>query len=155
MTSLRGLYSSAFAADVGGAASHSAIADGRARAIEGVDVRKSSDERLAALVTVTNSRPSALASVAQVLACCASEPSIVRISEIVSRQTTTMRALVEELLDANRVETGEVSAANVPARSVIGASTRARGWNGMRLAHCVRLTRNRETLPHTRPKPGA
>jgi signal transduction histidine kinase len=69
---------------------------------------KVSDERLAVLAHELRTPLSTLASAAEVLARCANEPSVVRISEIVSRQTATLRTLVEELLDANRVGAGRM-----------------------------------------------
>jgi signal transduction histidine kinase len=70
---------------------------------------RAGDERLAVLAHELRTPLSALASAAEVLARCASEPSMVRISQIVSRQTATMRALVEQLLDASRVDTGRLA----------------------------------------------
>jgi two-component system, chemotaxis family, CheB/CheR fusion protein len=64
------------------------------------------DDRLAILAHELRTPLAALASAAEVLARCAKEPSIVRISEVVSRQTTTMQALVEELLEARRIDAG-------------------------------------------------
>jgi signal transduction histidine kinase len=69
----------------------------------------SSDERLAILAHELRSPLAALASAAEALERCASEPSIIRLSGIVSRQTAAMRALVDELLDASRVETGRLA----------------------------------------------
>ena len=74
--------------------------------VEKVDARRSCDERLAVLAHELRTPLSALASAAEVLARCAREQPLVRISEIVLRQTATMSALVEELLDASRVDTG-------------------------------------------------
>ena len=74
--------------------------------VEKVDARRSCDERLAVLAHELRTPLSALASAAEVLARCARDQPFVRISEIVLRQTATMRALVEELLDASRVDTG-------------------------------------------------
>ena len=59
----------------------------------------SSDERLAILAHELRSPLSALTSAAEALVRCASEPTIIRLSGIVSRQTAAMRALVDELLD--------------------------------------------------------
>jgi signal transduction histidine kinase len=69
---------------------------------------RDSDERLAVLAHELRTPLSALASAAEGLARCASEPRAVRLSEIVSRQTAAMRMLVEELLDAARVDSGRV-----------------------------------------------
>jgi signal transduction histidine kinase len=67
------------------------------------------DERLAIVAHELRTPLSALASAAEALARCASEPSVVRISGIMSRQTAAMRALVDQLLDASRVDTGRVT----------------------------------------------
>src|SRR5690606_7943913 len=73
------------------------------------DVPVNSDERLAILAHELRTPLAALASAAEVLAQHAREPTIVRMSGIVSRQTAAMRALVDELLDAARVETGRLA----------------------------------------------
>ena len=52
---------------------------------------------------------SAIASAAEMLTRYANEPSIVGIGEIISRQTATMRALLEELLDVSRIDTGRLA----------------------------------------------
>jgi signal transduction histidine kinase len=70
---------------------------------------RASEERLAMISHELRTPLSAIASAAEILARCANEPSIVRISEIISRQTATMRALVEELLDASRLDTGRLA----------------------------------------------
>jgi signal transduction histidine kinase len=70
---------------------------------------RANDERLAVLAHELRGPLSALAGAAEVLARCAGEPSIVRVSQIVSRQTATMRELVEQLLDASRVDTGRLA----------------------------------------------
>lgn len=86
----------------------------------------SADERLAIVAHEMRTPLSALANAAQALARYASEPStVIRISGIVSRQTTAMQALVEELLDATRVDKGRVVLRQTPldlcdvARSVV------------------------------------
>src|SRR5688572_23086314 len=73
---------------------------------ENVDARRDCDERLAVLAHELRTPLSTLASAAEVLARYACEQPIVGISGIVLRQIATMRALVEELLDASRVDTG-------------------------------------------------
>jgi signal transduction histidine kinase len=85
---------------------------------------KASDERLAVLAHELRTPLAALSSAAEVLARSASEPSIVRISEIVSRQTATMRALVEELLDVSRVDSGrlELRMRELDLREVVRAA---------------------------------
>jgi two-component system, sensor histidine kinase len=70
---------------------------------------RASDERVTVLAHELRTPLSALAGAAEVLARCASEPSMVRISQIVSRQTATMRALVEQLLDASRIDMGRLT----------------------------------------------
>jgi signal transduction histidine kinase len=66
---------------------------------------QSSDERLAVLAHELRSPLAALSNAAELLARSAvREPAIVRISEIVSRQTATIRALVEQLLDVGRFD---------------------------------------------------
>lgn len=74
----------------------------------------SSDERLAILAHELRSPLSALTSAAEALVRCASEPTIIRLSGIVSRQTAAMRALVDELLDESRVETGRLALQTCP-----------------------------------------
>ena len=73
------------------------------------DVPVNGDERLAILAHELRAPLAALASAAEVLTQCAREPTIVRMSGIVARQTAAMRALVDELLDAARVETGRLA----------------------------------------------
>jgi signal transduction histidine kinase len=68
-----------------------------------------SDEQLAVLAHELRSPLSALASAAELLARRAHDPSIARISEIVSRQTATMRALVDQFLEASRIDTGRLT----------------------------------------------
>ncbi len=70
---------------------------------------KGSDERLAMVAHELLSPLSALTSAAEALVRCASEPSIIRISVIVSRQTAAMRALVDQLLDASRLDIGRLA----------------------------------------------
>jgi signal transduction histidine kinase len=70
---------------------------------------RASDERLAIIAHELRTPLSTIASAAEMLTRCANEPSILRISEIVSRQTATMRALVEELLDVSRIDTGRLA----------------------------------------------
>ena len=68
-----------------------------------------SDERLTVLAHELRTPLSALSNAAELLArSAAREPAIARISEIVSRQTTTIRTLVEQLLDVNRLDTERV-----------------------------------------------
>jgi signal transduction histidine kinase len=67
------------------------------------------DDRLAIVAHELRSPLAALASAAEVLARRANEPSMVRISEIVSRQTAAMRELVEGLLEASRVDAGRLA----------------------------------------------
>jgi signal transduction histidine kinase len=69
----------------------------------------SSDERLAILAHELRSPLAALTSAAEALERCANEPSIIRLSGIVSRQTAAMRVLVDELLDASRVTSGRLA----------------------------------------------
>jgi signal transduction histidine kinase len=65
-----------------------------------------SDERLTVLAHELCTPLSALSNAAELLArSAAREPAIARISEIVSRQTATIRTLVEQLLDVSRLDT--------------------------------------------------
>jgi signal transduction histidine kinase len=73
------------------------------------DAPQSSDERLAVLAHELRTPISALTNAAEALARNAREPSIIRISGIVSRQIAAMQALVDELLDASRVGMGRVT----------------------------------------------
>lgn len=70
---------------------------------------RAGDDRLAIVAHELRGPLAALASAAEVLARRANEPSMVRISEIVSRQTRAMRELVEELLDASRIDAGRLA----------------------------------------------
>lgn len=73
------------------------------------EVPRAGDERLAILAHELRNPLTALSNAAEALAQFASDPAILRISGIVSRQTTAMRVLVDELLDANRVEMGRLA----------------------------------------------
>lgn len=71
--------------------------------------KSTNDERLAILAHELRTPLAALTSAAETLERCARDPSIVRISGVVSRQTAAMRALVDELLDASRLDAGRLA----------------------------------------------
>jgi len=83
--------------------------DRPAGAIDMRERARARDDRLAIVAHELRSPLAALASAAEVLARRANEPSMVRISEIVSRQTAAMRELVEELLEASRIDAGRLA----------------------------------------------
>jgi signal transduction histidine kinase len=65
-----------------------------------------SDERIEVLAHELRTPLSALSNAAELLSrSAAREPAIVRLSAIVSRQTATIRTLVEQLLDVSRLDT--------------------------------------------------
>jgi signal transduction histidine kinase len=70
---------------------------------------RANDERLTVLAHELRLPLSTLSNAAELLArSAAREPAIGRISEIVSRQTATIRRLVEQLLDVSRLDTERV-----------------------------------------------